>query len=117
MSERSERTDADDELWEAIADPSRRRVLDLIVSRGEATPTAIADELPITRQAVSKHLAVLERAGLIEGAKLGREMRYTVRPQRLDDAAQAIGLVASRWDRRLRAIKQLAEDLHRGGAR
>ena len=106
----------EDELWEAIADPSRRKVLDLILARGQATPTALAAGLPVTRQAVAKHLAVLARAGLVEAHRHGREVRYTIQPERLDQAAramahaaQAMAEAAARWDRRLRAIKRLAE--------
>lgn len=100
----------DNELWEAIADPTRRDVLDLLVSRGEATATALTMELPVSRQAVSKHLGILERVGLIEGHRQGREVRYRVRDQRLADATGAMAGVAARWDRRLRAIKRMAED-------
>ncbi len=103
----------DDELWAAVADTSRRRVLDIIVARGEATPTSLARELPFTRQAVAKHLAVLERAGLVECTRHGREVRYVVRPEALNAAAHAIADVAARWDRRLEAIKRLAESAHR----
>jgi len=106
----------EDELWEAVADPSRRKVLDLILARGQATPTTLAAELPVTRQAVAKHLAVLARAGLVEARRDGREVRYTVRAERLDEAAQvmaraaqAMAEAAARWDRRLHAIKRLAE--------
>jgi DNA-binding transcriptional ArsR family regulator len=70
----------EEELLEAVADTSRRRVLDLILARGEVTPTALAAELPFTRQAVTKHLAVLDRAGLVQGKRTGREVRYSVRP-------------------------------------
>lgn len=105
-----------DELWEAVADPSRRKVLDLILARGQATATTLAAELPVTRQAVAKHLAVLARAGLVEARRDGREVRYTVRAERLDEAAQvmaraaqAMAAAAARWDRRLQAIKRLAE--------
>ena len=99
----------DEQLWEAVAEPSRRRVLDLILAHGEATPTMLAAELPFTRQAVAKHLAVLTRAGLVEGQRYGREIRYSVRPERLDAASQAMAHVAARWDVRLQAIKRLAE--------
>jgi ArsR family transcriptional regulator, cadmium/lead-responsive transcriptional repressor len=101
----------EDELWEAVADPSRRKVLDLILilAHGQATPTMLAAGLPFTRQAVAKHLAVLARAGLVEGHRHGREIRYTVRPERLDAAARAMAAAAARWDRRLHAIKRLAE--------
>ena len=107
------REGGDDELWAAVADPSRRRVLDVIVARGEATPTTLAGELPFTRQAVAKHLAVLARAGLVEGRRHGREVRYVVRPEGLDAAARAVARVATRWDQRLEAIKRLAESAHR----
>jgi ArsR family transcriptional regulator, cadmium/lead-responsive transcriptional repressor len=100
---------ADDELWAAVADPSRRRLLDVLLAHGEATPTALAAELPFTRQAVAKHLAVLDRVGLVDSRRQGREVRYSVRPERLDAARDAMAAVAARWDRRLRAIKELAE--------
>src|SRR5947207_2997538 len=96
-------------LLEAVADTSRRRVLDLILSHGEATPTSLAAELPFTRQAVAKHLAVLDRAGLVESSRRGREVRYSVRPEHLDLAVRAMTKVAARWDARLEAIKRLAE--------
>jgi DNA-binding transcriptional ArsR family regulator len=104
--------EVDDELWSAIADPSRRRVLDLIVVGGEATPSTLAGAVPFSRQAVSKHLAVLEQAGLVESRRAGREVRYRVAPARLDEAARAMANVASDWDRRLRAIKRIAEAAH-----
>jgi DNA-binding transcriptional ArsR family regulator len=96
-------------LWAAVADPTRRRVLDELLERGEATTTTLAAGLPVTRQAVAKHLAVLDRAGLVAGARHGREVRYAVRPERLDDAAAALARVAAQWDRRLARIKRLAE--------
>jgi DNA-binding transcriptional ArsR family regulator len=106
-------TAPDDVLWSAIADPSRRRVLDLLVQGGEATASALADEVPFTRQAVSKHLAVLEHAGLVTRRREGREVRFRVDPRRLDDATRAMTRQAESWDRRLQKIKQLAEDAHR----
>jgi DNA-binding transcriptional ArsR family regulator len=102
----------DDELWAAAADPSRRRVLDALLTLGEATPTALAKELPFTRQAVSKHLAILLRAGMVEERRVGREVRYSVQPERLGDAAAAIAAAAARWDSRLVAIKRIAEAAH-----
>ena len=110
---------ADDELWEAVAEPSRRRVLDLLLAHGEATPTMLAAGLPFTRQAVAKHLAVLTRAGLVEGHRHGREIRYSARPEQVSAAARAMAeaaaqmaRAAAQWDRRLEAIKRLAEAQH-----
>jgi DNA-binding transcriptional ArsR family regulator len=100
-----------DELWSAVAEPTRRRVLDILLDRGEATVTVLAGELPVTRQAVAKHLLVLDRAGLIEGRRRGRETRYAVRPQGLAVAARSLGQVAAEWDGRLAAIKRIAESV------
>ena len=66
----------DEALLEAVADTSRRRVLDLILAHGEVTPTALAAELPFTRQAVAKHLTVLDRVGLVESSRHGRKVLY-----------------------------------------
>ena len=99
----------EEDMLEAVADTSRRRVLDLILAHGEVTPTALAAELPFTRQAVAKHLTVLDRAGLVESKRTGREVRYSVRPEHLDVAVRAMAKVAARWDARLTAIKRVAE--------
>ena len=106
-------TAPDDTLWAAIADPSRRRMLDILVARGATTPTVLAAALPFTRQAVSKHLAVLQQAGLVESRREGRKVRYAVRPERLDAAVRAMAAVAADWDRRLSAIKRIAEAAHK----
>jgi DNA-binding transcriptional ArsR family regulator len=103
----------DEQLWAAVAEPGRRRVLDALVALGEATPTALAREVPFTRQAVSKHLAVLLEAGVVSQRRDGREVLYTVRPDRLEAAARAMASVAARWDARLQAIKRQAEAEHR----
>jgi DNA-binding transcriptional ArsR family regulator len=102
-----------DELWSAVGDPTRRRVLDLLLDRGEATATVLAGELPVTRQAVAKHLAVLDRAGLVQARRQGREVRYAIRAERLDVAMRAMAQVAAEWDARLSAIKRIAEAVAR----
>jgi DNA-binding transcriptional ArsR family regulator len=103
----------DDQLWAAIADPSRRRVLDLLLRHGVATASALAADVPFTRQAVIKHLAVLENAGLVVRERHGREVRFHPDPSRLNDAARTMSDVARQWEGRLDAIKQLAEAAHR----
>jgi DNA-binding transcriptional ArsR family regulator len=105
-------TQVDDELWSAIADPSRRRVLDLLVGNGEVTASWLAGHVPFSRQAVSKHLVVLEEAGLVSRRKWGREVLYQVEAGRLDQATKAMADVTARWDRRLAALKRLAEEAH-----
>ena len=104
--------ESDDELWSAIGDPSRRRVLDLLVRRGEASASWLAGQVPFSRQAVSKHLVVLEQAGLISRRKQGREVLYQVDAERLDQATRAMAELARQWDRRLDTIKRLAEAVH-----
>lgn len=105
----SRRTAESDALWAAVGDPTRRHVLDVLLARGESTATTLAGELPVTRQAVAKHLAVLDRVQLVERRRRGREVRYAVRPDRLDTAARSMASVAEEWDVRLAAIKRLAE--------
>jgi DNA-binding transcriptional ArsR family regulator len=101
----------EDALWAAFAEPSRRRLLEALLERGEATTTTLAAELPISRQAVAKHLAVLSRVGLVAGERHGREVRFAVQAERLDDAADVLARVAAQWDRRLARITRLAESL------
>jgi DNA-binding transcriptional ArsR family regulator len=96
-------------LVAAVTEPSRRQMLDLLLERGESTATVLADSLPISRQAVSKHLAVFSRVGLVEREKTGREMRYRLNVERLDEATRSLGELAAAWDRRLMRIKQIAE--------
>ena len=103
---------ADDELWSAIGDPSRRRVLDLLVSNGEVSASWLAGRVPFSRQAVSKHLVVLERTGLVSRRKHGKEVLYQVEADRLDQATRAMAELAAEWDQRLNAIKRLAEAAH-----
>ena len=97
-------------LFAALADPTRWRVLSLLAERGEGTATSLAGELPVSRVAVVKHLAVLDRAGLVEGGRQGREVRYRVRPERLEQTARWMAGLASQWDQRLDALKRLAEE-------
>jgi DNA-binding transcriptional ArsR family regulator len=106
-------TQSDDQLWSAVGDPSRRRVLDLLVRGGEASASWLAEQVPFSRQAVSKHLAVLEGAGLITRRKQGREVLFRVDAGRLDQATRAMVELAKQWDRRLDSIRQLAESAHK----
>jgi len=98
-----------DTVMAALADPTRWRVLNLLAERGEATATTLAGELPVSRVAVVKHLAVLDRAGLVDSRRQGREVRYTVRTEQLDATARWMAGLAAEWDQRLVAIKRLAE--------
>ncbi|MEJ8660826.1 MULTISPECIES: metalloregulator ArsR/SmtB family transcription factor [Streptomyces] len=102
-----------DSVLGALADPTRRQLLDLLAAQGEATATTLAERLPISRQAVVKHLAVLDAAGLVSGGRVGREVRYAVRPAALDTTARWMASLAADWDRRLANIKRVAEAAER----
>jgi len=101
----------DDELWSAIGDPTRRRMLDLLLAAGSGTSTSLSERLPVSRQAVAKHLAVLDRAGLVHGQAAGRERHYRIDEEQLARALAQLKAVSTAWDGRLRRIKGLAEAL------
>lgn len=98
-----------DELFAALAEPNRRLLLEHLGTYGVATATTLAAELPVTRQAVAQHLAVLESVDLVSSARAGRERHYAVHVEPLTAAAGWMNQVAARWDARLAAIKALAE--------
>lgn len=98
-----------DVVLSALAEPTRRQLLDLLADRGEASASTLAQVLPVTRQAVVKHLTVLDGAGLVSGRRAGREVLYRARPERLAEAARGLTDLATAWESRLAAIKTLAE--------
>ena len=93
-----------DLVFDALADPSRRFVLETLAARGSATTTELAGELPVTRQAVAKHLRSLVRAGLVRSQRSGRERHYVLDPAPLGDAAEWIACVGAEWDARLERL-------------
>ena len=93
-------SDAVGATFAALADPSRRRMLSLLGGAG-ATPTQLARQLPISRQAVTKHLSQLAAAGLVASKREGRETRYTVTPEPLEEAVEWIVQAGGEWDERL----------------
>jgi DNA-binding transcriptional ArsR family regulator len=96
----------------ALADTTRRQILDRLARIGEATATTLAAEMSVTRQAVVQHLAILEAASLVKGQRIGRERRFVVCPQRLTETARWMDSLAAQWDSRLAAIKRIAERAH-----
>ena len=102
-------TVVDDALWSAVGDPTRRRMLDLLLAENGGTATSLSARLTVTRQAVAKHLVVLDRAGLVHGVTAGREKQYQVDSAQLTRAVAQLADVGATWDRRLRRIKEIAE--------
>jgi DNA-binding transcriptional ArsR family regulator len=100
--DRSERAGA---VFGALSDPTRRTLLQAIASHPSATATELAAGLPISRQAVVKHLSALSDAGLVDGARHGREVRYRVTPEPMSDAVSWIAEVGGQWDDRLAALR------------
>ncbi|RAS69869.1 ArsR family transcriptional regulator [Lentzea atacamensis] len=104
----------DDDLWSAVGDPTRRRMLDLLLADGGGTATSLSEQLPVTRQAVAKHLGVLDRVGLVHVTPTGRERRYEVDSDQLARAVAQLSAVGATWDARLQRIKRIAERIQRG---
>ncbi|MEP9395578.1 MULTISPECIES: ArsR/SmtB family transcription factor [Gordonia] len=96
------------DVFAALADDSRWQVL-AELGRRPASASALADRLPITRQAIAKHLRILADVGLVEPMKVGREIRYEAVGARLSDVARQLEKIAGGWERRLSRIKDLAE--------
>jgi DNA-binding transcriptional ArsR family regulator len=101
----------DDDLWSAVGDPTRRRLLDLLLSEGAGTATSLSGHLPVTRQAVAKHLVVLDRVGLVHASTAGRERQFRVDQLQLARAVAQLGAVGAAWDARLQRIKRIAETI------
>ena len=98
-----------DAVFDALADPTRRRVVETLARGGTVTASGLAAQLPITRQAVTKHLSALRGAELVSAQRIGREIHYKLRPQPLDEAAHWIQMVSAEWDDRLEALRRSLE--------
>jgi DNA-binding transcriptional ArsR family regulator len=94
-----------DAVFGVLADPTRRALLSRVAAH-PATATELAGGLPISRQAVVKHLSALAEAGLLERRRAGREVRYRVTPAPLSDAVSWIAEVGAQWDERLASLAQ-----------
>ena len=88
-------------VFSALSDPTRRRVVEMLSRRSSVTATGLAQELPITRQAIAKHLATLVEAGLVSAVHEGRETRYRLTPEPLTGAMHWMAMAGARWDERL----------------
>ena len=97
-----DRTDA---IFTALADATRRQVIRALSEQGPSTATGIAASLPVTRQAVTKHLSALAEAGLVTATRQGREKVYQISPRPLTDAVSWMADLGARWDDRLAALR------------
>lgn len=95
-------------IFAALADPTRRAVLRSIAAGDATTATELAARLPVSRQAVAKHLALLQRARLVDSQRDGRETRFEATPAALDDAIAWMTTVGAQWDARLAALAKAA---------
>jgi DNA-binding transcriptional ArsR family regulator len=98
-----------DDVFSALSDPTRREVLQSLSQRPDLTASRLAGELPITRQAVAKHLAALRQARLVKARRVGRETRYSLDAEPLGDAARWIATVGAEWDERLADLGRLLD--------
>jgi DNA-binding transcriptional ArsR family regulator len=96
-------------VFAALADPTRRRLLELLGEQPGVSATALAALLPVSRQAVVQHLAVLEGAGLVTSRRFSREVRFSVQPRRLELTASWLSGRAFQWEHSLQALKRVAE--------
>ena len=96
----------EDSVFSALSDGGRRRLLESLAARESASLTELAAQLPVTRQAVSKHLAALSDAGLVEARRAGRETRYRLTPEPLVDALSWMERVGAQWDERLARLRE-----------
>lgn len=97
-------------VFAALGDETRWSIL-AALGEGDASASALAGRLPVTRQAIAKHLSVLQEVGLVESVRVGREVRYRVIGSELSATAQRLDAIGAEWDRRLAAIKRIAEGL------
>lgn len=93
-------------VFAALGDPTRRQLLERLSREGPLTATQLAPSYPVTRQALVKHLAALSAAGLVDARREGREVRYQVVPDHLEEAAAWLAEVGRRWDERLDALRR-----------
>ncbi|ODU63474.1 MAG: transcriptional regulator [Micrococcales bacterium 70-64] len=97
-------------VFAALGDETRWSIL-AALGDGDASASALAARLPVTRQAIAKHLAVLEEVGLVEPVRVGREVRFRVLGSHLAETARQLDAVGRQWEARLAAIKEIAEHL------
>lgn len=95
------------ELFAALSDPTRLDIFEHLAASGPATATELAKTVPVSRQAVAKHLSVLDEVGLVERSQSGREVRYSAQPATLGSVVRWVGRVGDEWDERLARLRRV----------
>ena len=96
-------------VFAALGDETRWSIL-AALGEGDASASALARRLPVSRQAIAKHLSVLQEVGLVDTVRVGREVQYRVIGAQLSETARRLDRIGAEWDHRLTAIKRIAED-------
>jgi DNA-binding transcriptional ArsR family regulator len=104
-------------IFAALSDPTRRQVLDEVARVGPVSATALAGKFTVTRQALVKHLGALSDAGLVAPERVGREVKYRLAPDALEEATEWLASVGAQWDRRLAALERHVRGRREGGKR
>jgi DNA-binding transcriptional ArsR family regulator len=97
-------------LFDALGDPNRLRIISRLCDGGPSSITQIAEAIPVTRQAVTKHLHALEVVGLVDSRRLGRERIWSVRTEPLSEASGYLTQLSDRWDRVISRLRAFVED-------
>jgi DNA-binding transcriptional ArsR family regulator len=97
-------------VFAALGDATRLAVVERLCDHGPASVTTLSEGAEVSRQAISRHLQVLEEAGLVTNKRVGRESIWELRPERLDDARRALDLISREWDARIERLARLVED-------
>jgi DNA-binding transcriptional ArsR family regulator len=106
-------TDRIDAVFSALSDPTRREVMRVVSEQGGASASELAEQIPVSRQAIAKHLSVLAEAGLVKADRDGRQMLYKPTPRPLNEAMSWIADVGAEWDERLQALEAFLRRRHR----
>jgi DNA-binding transcriptional ArsR family regulator len=96
-------------VFAALADPTRRHLVEALAASREATATGLASSLPISRQAVAKHLGLLREAGLVNRRRHGRETLFALEPRSLAEAAAWLEAIGAEWEQSLGRLRRLLE--------
>lgn len=97
-------------VFDALGDPNRLRIIGRLCDGGPCSTSQLTRVIPVTRQAATKHLLLLEAVGLVSSSRRGRERIWEVRPQQLADAGNYLAVLSRRWDAAIERLRAFVED-------